>query len=397
MLKMGVYHNFDQLQAVCEQWDRLALSAGSEIFLTYDWCRIWWKYYGKKRELNVLVFQNENDLVGIVPLFYETIWLGPMSVKAARLVGSDHMLSHFSLPLLKDYMKEIVEELSDFLRREKWDVLHLGPIAGLYEHRDALKEALQQFFNGSYSVFEVDGGVQTYYKLADTWTEYFAGLKKQERKRIRRVYRMVDGGKGILTSELASMGNLDEKFQEFVRIHQKYWRGMGKGGHFEDWPDSFEFHREVAHAQLKQNRLMLLEVRLSEHCYGYKYGYRFGKKHFEVLPGRLQPENMSHINLGRLMFAEEAKSAIRDGVRYIDSMRGRYEYKLRLGGELFHTKNIYVVRKRISVMTRVRLFRILARLLNLFYYRIWFLKITPRLLFRPRPLWKIWIRTNVFS
>ena len=39
--------SFDELQRLREPWDRLALKAGSEIFLTYDWCRIWWKYYGK--------------------------------------------------------------------------------------------------------------------------------------------------------------------------------------------------------------------------------------------------------------------------------------------------------------------------------------------------------------
>ncbi|MFC1635875.1 GNAT family N-acetyltransferase [Planctomycetota bacterium] len=397
MLKLGVYRSFDQLQMFCEPWDRLALSAGSEIFLTYDWCRIWWKYYGKNRELIVLIFQNENDLVGIIPLFYETIWLGPMPVKAVRLVGSDHTLSHFSLLLLSDYIKEVVKGLSDFLRKEKWDILHLGPIAGLYEHHDEFREALKQSFYGSCSVLKEDGGVQTYYKLARTWEEQFAGLKKQERKRIRRSYKKIDSEGLTLTSELASIGNLNEKFREFVHTHQRFWQHLGKAGHFGDWPDSYEFHREGARAQLKHNRLRLIEIRLSDNCYAYKYGYRFGKRHFEVLPGRSQSKSLSHINLGRITFAEEAKNAIQDGVQYIDSMRGRYEYKLRLGGELFRISNIYVVPKRISVEVRVRAFRALARLLNLCYYRIWRLKIAPRLPLKPRPLWRIWIRTNTFS
>jgi len=323
--------------------------------------------------------------------------VGKLPVKAVRLVDSDHVLSHFSLPLLSDYIEEVIKGLADFLRKEKWDILHLGPIAGLYEHHVELREALEKSFHGSCSVLEEDGGIQTYYKLASTWKEQFSGLKKQERKRIRRSYRKINSGGLTLTSELTSAVNLDEKFREFVHTHQRFWRYMGRGGHFGDWPDSYEFHHEVARVQLERDRLKLLEIRLSDNCYAYKYGYRFGKRHFEVLPGRSQSKSLSHINLGRISFAEQAKNAIQDGVRYIDSMRGRYEYKLKLGGELFRMSNIYVIPKRIFSMIRVMAFRVLARLLNLCYYRIWFLKITPKLPLRPRPLWRIWIRTNTFS
>lgn len=397
MLRMEVYHSFDELERFHEQWDHLAQSAGSEIFLTFDWCRIWWKYYGDDRELKILVFRCEEDLVGIIPLFCETIRLGPLPLKAARVVGSDHVLSHFSLPLSSDHIEEIAGQLSDILIEEKWDILHIGPIAGLYEHRDRFRDALRQSFQNSCSVLEEEGEAQTYYKLAETWEEQLAGLKKQERKRIRSSYRKIENEGLTLESELASVNNFDEKFQGFVATHQQYWKQLGKAGHFGDWPDSFEFHREVAFAQLKRDRLRLLEIRLSENCYAYKYGYRFGQKHYEVLPGRQQSENLSHINLGRLSYANVAKNAIRDGIRYIDSMRGRYEYKLRLGGELFWMNNIYVFPKRISVFFKVCVFRWLAKLLNLLYYKIWRLKIAPRLPLKPRPLWQLWIRTNTFS
>ncbi len=44
---------------------------------------------------------------------------------------------------------------------------------------------------------------------------------------------------------------------------------------------------------------------------------------------------------------------------------------------------------------RASLFASLSRLLHLCYYRIWFSRLAPRLPFKRRPLWKLWIRTRL--
>ena len=67
-----------------------------------------------------------------------------------------------------------------------------------------------------------------------------------------------------------------------------------------------------------------------------------------------------------------------------------------LGGKLFPMRDIYVFQKRMLSRARVYAFRLLSRLLNFFYYKVWFMRIAPRLPLRRRPLWRIWIRSNAF-
>ena len=55
---VGVYDSFESLASMAGQWDNFVESVGGEIFLSYDWCRVWWKYYSKNRELKVLVFRS---------------------------------------------------------------------------------------------------------------------------------------------------------------------------------------------------------------------------------------------------------------------------------------------------------------------------------------------------
>jgi CelD/BcsL family acetyltransferase involved in cellulose biosynthesis len=396
-VQVDVYDSFESLQSMQLQWDEFVESMGSGIFLTYDWCRIWWKYYGKNRDLRIFIFRNSEELVGIIPLFFEKIWLGPMLMRVVKIVGSDFDLSQFNLPLVRSYIREIIDKLFELLSKEKWDIFHFGPIAGLYKHYENLRDALRQSFDGFYSLLEKEGEEQTYFELANTWEEYLAGLRKKERQLIRSGYRKIKNQNLTLISELASNENFDQKFKEFENIHRLFWEQSDRLGHFGDWPDSLEFHREIASVQLEHGRLSLLEIRLSDDCFAYQYSYEFGDKCFELLTGRSTSRNLYHVDLGRMLFAEQAKNAIRDGVHYIDSMRGRYEYKLRLGGKLFPIRSVLIYPNGLSVFIKVYIFRIFARLLNLCYYRIWFLRLASKLPFKRKPLRNTWIKTSAFQ
>jgi CelD/BcsL family acetyltransferase involved in cellulose biosynthesis len=399
-VQVKLFCSFEELAALQEQWDSLAASAGSGIFLTYDWCRIWWKYYGRNRKLRVWVFQKGTELVGIVPLFLETIWLGPVSMRAARLVVCDHTLAQFSLPIVSSHLEEVIERLAESLLGEKWDILHIGPIAGLYGHYDALREALHRAFGKTCSISCKQKQVQTYYFVADTWEAQLASLSKNGRKHVRHslreLERVMQDQPGDLTSDYATIQNVDEVFRGFVDMHQELWRKKGRPGHFGDWPDSFDFHREMAHSQLERGRLRLLRIHWGECCLAYEYAYRFGDTYFAFLSARTDCDDLADVGMGSVMFAEQMKKAMDENVRYIDDMEAKYEHKLRLGGKLLPMKDIYIVRKQPLCLARARVFRLLSKLLHLCYCRIWYMRIAPKLPLRRRPLWRTWIRCHAF-
>ena len=395
-----LFCSFEELAPLREQWDNLAASVGSEIFLTYDWCRIWWKYYGANRDLRVWVFQKGADLVGVVPLFIETMWLGPVQIRAARLLVCDHTLAQFSVPIVSSHLEEVIGRLGEALLREKWDILHIGPIAGLYGHYDALKDALHRAFSEMCSVSCKQKQVQTYYFLAETWEAQLAGLSKSGRKHIRRSRRELEevmrDEPGDLAYDLAATENVDEMFSEFVDMHQNIWRKKGRPGHFGDWPDAVDFHREMAHTQLERGRLRLMRIHWGQRCLAYEYAYRFGDKYFAFLSARSGSQDVADIGLGSVMFAEHVKAAMSENVKYIDDMESKYDYKLRLGGRLFPMKDIYVIRRKLLSVVRTRVFWLLSKLLHLGYFRIWYMRIAPRLPLRRRPIWRTWIRSHAF-
>ena len=397
-----VYNNFEVLQPIQQEWDDFVEKNGGDIFLTYDWCRVWWKYYGENRDLALFVFRNNKSLVGIVPLFFERIWLGPVFLNVAKIVGADFGLTAVSLSLASDFQEEIVRGLSDKLQGYSWDILLIGPLAGLYVNIEQFVGVCRRCLGKSCRIRVSQSGVQTYVQLADSWEKQLGHLSKNQRRTIKRSYKDISrtaSEKGLsLASNIASNENFEEMFNGFVQMHQSHWKNIGEQGHFDDWPDALEFHREVAAAQLKRNRLRLLEVKLGERWLGYEYDYRFANRYYAILNARGSVDELPGISptvsIGSILYAEQAKNAIKENVRCIDMMRGGDNYKQRLGGKLHPVRNLFVCRRRPLVLVRVSLFRAFAWLLNVCYYKIWFRRIAPRLPIHRGLLWRKWIKSK---
>ena len=401
-IELEVYDSFDKLESMQSQWDIFVESVDCEIFLTFDWCRIWWKYYGAKRDLRVFVFRCRENLVGIIPMFFERIWLAPVFVRAGKIVGTDFTISTVTLPIRKEFLRQVVQKfLFKLVKNYHWDILHIGPVSGIFRDFDELFSSCRDCIDWGCRLRNSSNNVQTYFPLADSWEAQLAHLSKKGRKDITRNYnalnRMFRNDQGNLVSRFATSEDFNEMFTDFVRMHQMHWQKLARGGHFEDWPAAAEFHREVAAAQLQRKRLRLMQSNMGGYCLGYEYVFKFADKYLVFLNSHLESKELGRVALGHVLFSEQVKKALAERVRYIDAMRGKYEHKLHFGGKLFTIRNIYVYRGKMSVLIRVHIFRFFCRMLDICYYKIWFSRLAPLLPFKRKPLWKSWIRTQMFS
>lgn len=396
MISVHRYESFEQVRDFQVEWDDFVEANGADIFMTYDWCRVWWKYYGKNRQLKIYVFRENDRIAGIMPLFVEKIWLGPVFIRAIKFLGSDFRLSQLLIPIEKVYIREVIEKLHELLASFKWDIFHIGPIAGLYEDDELLYNALKESFNQTHKIRYEKGMEQTYFKLTDQWERYLAGLSKHERGDIKRNYRYIRKLTGDEEARVVTHAVVPEEFdgafEEFVEMHQKHWHTLGKGGHFGDWPNSISFHTEMAKAQYEKGRTRFFKTNINEHILGYDYCYCFGNKYYELTNARSGYNKFKSVSLGKIIFSNMIQYAISEGVETIDSMRGHYDHKLKMGGNLYDIKHYYL--SSLSVVSRLQriLFCGLSRILNILYYKIWFCRIATKLPLKRRPLWKIWIK-----
>lgn len=106
-LSFEIKTSFADLDLIREEWDQFVLSVDGGVFFSYDWCKIWWKYYSYKRKLRIFIFRDCGEIKGIVPIVVDKIWLGVTWIKVAKLLGSDSTLSVLEIPVLDLYSKNI--------------------------------------------------------------------------------------------------------------------------------------------------------------------------------------------------------------------------------------------------------------------------------------------------
>jgi hypothetical protein len=401
-VRMQVFDCFAAIDSMQNRWDEFVESLGCDIFMTYDWCRVWWKHYGGDKPLMIFVFYHRESIVGLLPTYLEKMYAGPVSVKVARIVGTPYVPVEVNPPVSGPFMRQVVTQWLDRLYSEfNPDIVCVGPISGTYDKTDQLNDECVNYSNGLYDVNKINTGVETIFKLGSSWDEYLSRFSANMRRKVNRVYRDIlkivgENSPGI-GLKLVTASDLPVVFEEFVLAHNLYWEQSNQSGHFNDWPKSAEFHREAAEAQLKRGRLRMFELYAGNSFMEYEYAYKFSDTYFHFLNARTMATEFSNVNVGVAGLSEVAKKAICEGVSIVNSMRGKYDYKLRMGGELVPIHTILIFRKGILARLRVRAFRCLARLIHIFYYRIWFCRVAPKLPWRRRPLRNIWIKTNNFA
>jgi hypothetical protein len=63
-----VFDTFDAANISRKEWDDVVIDTGGDIYSSYDWSRIWWRHYGKKRDLRLFVFRQQDRLIGLAPM-----------------------------------------------------------------------------------------------------------------------------------------------------------------------------------------------------------------------------------------------------------------------------------------------------------------------------------------
>jgi len=387
--------SFDEVSALRQEWDSFIESVFSDIYMTFDWCRIWWEHYGKNRQLRIFLIYREGELVGLLPFFLQTVWLGPTWLKMAKMVGSDFTTSMVNLPVRSEVAYDVFTSVIDYLiTKEGSDVVWFGPTGDSHERLNKLRKAID---DGSVAVLFRDSvrAPYTVFQLPESFDEYINSLSKRQRGNLRRDLNLIDRSFTLTQDVVESEDATKSEFEKFVQMHTAQWKAEGRLGHFHDWPLASDFNMRMALAQAQQGRLRLVRLLADETVASYQLCYAFGNRWYWRLPARLVGTEWDKYALGRIGLIKEIEMALAEGVREIEAGAGHYDYKVKLGGKEYTLHTIMLVRKQWFCRWRAFLFANLSDFLHFCYYRAWFCRLAPKLPFKRRPLWKIWIRTRL--
>ena len=394
-LKISWIDRREDLVPLYTEWHELAKRTGADIYLTPDWFDVWWTHFGASRRLSCLVAHQGLQLVAVLPFSIETVWLGPVPVRLARLAGMDPHCMIFRLPLEPELSESLLHTALDQL----WDVqrchaISFTPVSDLSDLGPLLRSTCTNDVH--LSLVDMPEGDHVIFDLPARFEDFLGGLSKKRRGQFRRDMKGLEDSFGQKTH--VSYPTAAE-FAEFVSFHNTQWQAVGKGGHFRDWPGSTVFYPDLAERTLGSQVVQLHMQTGSQAPLASQFALIAGLTAHWRLPARTLDPEAEKLSVGKVGLLLMIEALIAQGVTRIEAGRGEYDYKLSYGGQSIGVRRMIVSPATRVGRLRLRLLLGWADLLNLVYYRIWFLKISPRLRRltggQSRPLWRSWIRTRL--
>lgn len=326
-LTVSVIDSAAALAPYGEAWNELlSHSRSRSICLRWEWVQTWLAIYGDCGVKPYVLLVREGDqLIGIAPFFVqiEKKW-GRFGVRTLRFLGTG-----------EPEWEEVASEYLDVISRPGleadvmwalWQHLDHANAWDRYVFNDVLKDSLifaqwaQKPQSAGCAVTTEQIGIRYQIDLPRTWDDYLAMLEPGAAKRIQYKRRKLERAGKVVDRVVTHAQELENAFSELVRLHTLRWSARGDGGVFAS-PRFTAFHKKLAHQLLPQGMLNIRLLMLESAAIAVLYNIRdAGTDYF--YQGGFDVEQASKFSPGIMAHVYAIDSAIRDGLRQYDFMKG---------------------------------------------------------------------------
>lgn len=339
-LRVEVHEDASVFPELQREWNGLLQRSGANtIFLTWEWQRTWWNWYGEESRLCILAIWDGAELVGVAPLHTTSSGEGS---RALQLLGGIELSDYLDVIIVGDEREAAVYGvLWEFLSGEygcAWDVLDLHNVPAsspTLEILPALGRA-----SGDVEVASVVEEVCPVIDLPSSWDSYLALLSKKQRHEVRRKVSKASREAAVRWYYVDDSVSLDEEVEDFVMLHRK------SGAHKKAFMDERMrgFFREIAGVAFDRGWLRLASLIINDVKVASMFCFEFSNT-FLVYNSGYDPDLYPSLSTGIVLLAHCIRDAIERGLKVFDFLRGEEEYKYRFGGVRTEIHNLRLTKR----------------------------------------------------
>lgn len=379
-LELLVLTSFEAAVPFAREWDQLAIRLNAPIYMSFDWLKTWWAFYGGKSSLRLLLARQGGELVAALPCYLDSFGFAPLSTTVARLVGAHLPPKTFNPPVALDYASEfLAKAVHHLLCHDQVDLIALGPVSNDWSASPILA-GLHQFHPQRVpEVSFVPSDSQTLFHLPRSFDEFLASMDPGERKSRLKRLRQLERTCLIQDDVLDDPHLVPSEFEQFSSMHAAQWRSQGKGGHFEAWPKALDYNRALVKTLSRDRKVRFFRLLADGQVISNRYTFSFGSTLFSELPARTVGEPWDKRGIGISSLIRFTGHAIRSGYSTIDSGLGTYEHKSSIGGTQITVGSFRIKNPKARSRLASLLFLTSSCLFTLFGLKLWYRRIVPRM------------------
>jgi CelD/BcsL family acetyltransferase involved in cellulose biosynthesis len=292
------------------------------MFLSPDWLLPWWEHFSQGREQKILCVRENGRLIGLLPLFAETVRLGGIEVRRIAFLGDgDTGCDYLDALAEPGREREVLEQCLAALMKLPWDLCDLdglwresftaGQLAARFPPRDGalLRDARLRY-------------VCPHITLSGTYDDFVKTLGRREN--LRRREKWIFRQPGVSISCAKAPEEAAKATEEFLQLHRARWAVEGGSDGLSDERHE-NFHRAASQRLAQNGALRMYTLYAARRPVASVYGVVHGGK-FNYYQSGYDP-NWASRSVGLVLLARTVSDAFGEGLQEFDFLRGNEGYK----------------------------------------------------------------------
>jgi CelD/BcsL family acetyltransferase involved in cellulose biosynthesis len=308
----------------------LAKSPHKNPFLTPIWNEIWLNHFGHLLDVKVLLFRSSEGSLGALGSFVNSN--KGEAGRGLTLLGSSDVWDYRDLIITAGLEDQVFTALAGFFREGQWDYLEFNGISEISPTARFCPSIMQ---SSGFKVTQEVEEVAVYVNVPPTWEIFLEQLNSKDRHELRRKMRRMEKETTFELFRADEPISLADKLETFFDLHRK--SRQDKAQFMTREMESY--FRDIANRFQERGWLNLTFLRIGGIEVATFFSFDFERTEY-VFNSGYDPE-FSRFSPGIVLAALCIRRAIEKGVVRFNFLRGREDYKYRLGGK---EEKIYRIR-----------------------------------------------------
>lgn len=320
-LHLRIVSEVSDFRNLHESWNCvLEDSPDRNIFLTWEWQFTWWKHFGRGKDLNILVVEDDGQVIAIAPLMRSGVGIGGLRIETLQNISYD--IGDYGGIILGERDEEALALLVGYLESEA--ARNTTVTISKVPEDSRLVSLLRKGFPSLRSSLAQIESTAFFcpYRVTEESDVVIMPRAHGLARRLKKLNAAHDVGFTYHRN-----GSLESSMEALFQLHEKRWEGKA-----EKYQGSFStaekraFSMDVVNA-LDQRMLVRLSFLTADgNPISGVLGFQFGGRYYYFRPA-FDPEYAQYAP-GHAHIFHLVKESVSRGVTVFDFLRGSDSYKM---------------------------------------------------------------------
>ncbi|MDD5773360.1 MAG: GNAT family N-acetyltransferase [bacterium] len=358
-MQINVISTYDELLKFETVWKDIFKRSGTDnIFVSWEWCTLWWRHFGHGKKMFVLSVTHEGNIIAIAPLMAERGGCLVFGKPVISFLGDDMMADYMDFVILQDH-KEVAKAIINYLLKQRnWAVIKLKRIPEISANFPGIKEAVTEL--APFCSIRIDC-VSPFIEIKEAWDDYYKSLSKGLKQDIRTTLNKLKND-GELVFENCDENTLAESLKVLFEIHKK--RQIDKvGDSIFDTRINRDFFQELAVEFTKMGMADISVLKVGNKIISINYALKCNNIYYFWIP-TFDPLFIKY-SLGKLHILNILKKCFEQNLKVFDFMIGDEPYKFKWAKKTFNNYEIKVYNNQLFYKLDNLIFNAREKIVNL--------------------------------